>query len=146
MLELQVKCKKMDQEKCIWHWNNFSCNLLHVTFTCWQLICLFDTTDRTWNHVYMLSLLAQILLEVLHKVQRVRLFLAHWINVMANPGRRKSSNSALKKKKKKIGAGKFLKRAQYQCETEYWSSRKQHLKNCLLKFVNNLKKNSPKNN
>lgn len=45
--------------------------------TWWQLVLLLDAADRARYHVDMLSLLAQILLEILHEVQRVRLFLAH---------------------------------------------------------------------
>lgn len=53
-----------------------------LTTVWWQLVCLLDATDRAWYHVYMLSLLAQILLEILHKVKCVRLFLTHWHKVM----------------------------------------------------------------
>lgn len=46
--------------------------------TWWKLVGFFDAADRAWYHVDMLSLLAQILLKILHKVQRVRFFFAHW--------------------------------------------------------------------
>lgn len=56
--------------------------------TWWQLIRLLDAADRAWYHVDMLSLLAQILLEILHKVQRVWFFLPHWKKVTQTSSRR----------------------------------------------------------
>ena len=48
-----------------------------LTVTSWVVVHLLDTAHRPGDHVHMLSLLAEILLEIFHKIQRVRLFLAH---------------------------------------------------------------------